>query len=109
MKIDLSQLITAEHKAGAAMAARRRHYLAAVEAQIETVAQSRQFSGALSLASYTESTNPVWQAEARTFVAWRDAIWAYALARIEDVAQNTATAPSPEDFLADAPEICWPC
>jgi hypothetical protein len=107
MKIDLSQLVTAEHKTDAAHAAQRRHYLAAVEARIETVAQSRQFSGALSLASYTDSTNPVWQAEARAFVAWRDAVWAYALAQIEAVGQNP-TDLSPEAFLANAPDICWP-
>jgi len=108
MKIDLSQLITAEAKTASAIATHRTQYSAAVEAHIEAVAQSRQFSGASSLASYTASTNLVWQAEARAFIAWRDAVWVSALAQMDALQQSGAVWPPVATLLADLPKITWP-
>jgi hypothetical protein len=81
---------------------------AALEVHVDAVARQRQYTGAVSAASYTASTNPVWAAEAAAFVAWRDALWAWALGQL---AAFQSGAPVPSDinaFIASAPAIIWP-
>ena len=78
---------------------------AAVETRIEAQARALGYSSAAQLASYAASTVPEWAAEARTFVAWRDAVW------LEVHTQQNAPAPgaalpSIDAVLAALP--AWP-
>ncbi len=78
-----------------------------VQEYIDTTAQSRQYKYGVYCASYAQSTNPVWAAEAQAFIAWRDSMYAYALQVFSDI-QAGQPAPTQEEFVAGFPQIVWP-
>lgn len=73
----------------------------------DSVAQERQYNDAVSCASYVMSTNPQWKSESETFIAWRDALYAYGLSVFAAI-QAGGLAPSEEEFIAGFPVITWP-
>lgn len=83
-------------------------YAAAIEKHVDDTARAKAYGGGVSLASYSYSTVPQWQEEAQTFVAWRDAVWAYAYLQMAMVQAGQRTQPSIEDLIAELPEIVWP-
>lgn len=82
-------------------------YANAIQKHIDATAQSKQYSDGISLASYDSSTNPTWASEAQIFIAWRDAVWAYAFTELDKVKNNQRTQPSIEDFISELPQISW--
>lgn len=83
-------------------------YRREIQSLIDTTAQERQYDSGATLASYVNSTVPEWAAEAQTFVAWRDQVWAYARAEIGKVQSGEREHPSVEDFLDELPGFEWP-
>lgn len=83
-------------------------YGEAIEAHADAVARSRQYSDADRLASYVNSTNPAWAAEATAFVAWRDAAWGYAYAQMAAVQAGQRSQPSVAELVDELPVISWP-
>jgi hypothetical protein len=83
-------------------------YEAAIQAMVDTTATERKFRDGVTMASYVNSTNPQWAAEAIAFVAWRDGVWAYAYAELEQVKTGQRPQPTVEDFLAEIEPIDWP-
>lgn len=83
-------------------------YAAAIQAHIDAAAVSKQFNDGVTMASYAASTNLQWAAEAQAFVAWRDAVWAYAYAELEKVLTGQRPQPTIEAFLTELPAIAWP-
>lgn len=83
-------------------------YRLEIQAMIDAKAQEKQYDGGNSLASYVNSTVPEWATEAQTFVAWRDQVWAYALAEMARVQKSEREQPNIEDFLAELPDFEWP-
>ena len=87
----------------------KNHLRSAVEDHVEDTAQSRDYSSAVSLASYTASTREPWAAEAQAFVQWRDDVWEYVFARLAAVESGEDDPPeSAEALIADLPEMVWP-
>lgn len=82
-------------------------YAAAIQAHMETVAQSRGYQDADRLASYTTSGNATWSAEAVTFSAWRDAVWAYSFEQMAAVQSGVRQAPTVDGLIAELPAIDW--
>ena len=83
-------------------------YRRAIQRLIDAHAQSRRYDNGNSLATYATSSNPDWAAEAAAFVAWRDAVWAYAYAEMDKVLAGEREQPSVEDFIGELPQIVWP-
>ena len=81
-------------------------YQRALEAHVEATARARNYSGAVSCVSYLSSTVPAWAAEARSFVAWRDAVYLAGFAKVAEVQQG-AKAPSIAALLAALPDMEW--
>lgn len=75
--------------------------------QLDLTANSRLYDSAASIISYANSTNLTWKIEADTFIAWRDAVYAYTLPILNDVSAGEP-APTMEQFLAGFPVIVWP-
>lgn len=73
----------------------------------DSVAQKKQYESALSCASYISSTVPSWQAEATTFIAWRDSVYNYVIAQQALMQSGQRTIPTFEDFKAELPVISW--
>ena len=93
---------TADALAAEARAAARARLATAVEAHVEAQARALGYSGAAQLASYAASTVPDWAAEARAFVAWRDAVWLAVQAQLAG-ASARKPLPAPESVLAQLP------
>lgn len=91
----------------AAYVAPESDYISAVQAHIDGAAQARSYADGVSLASYKDSTNPSWAAEATTFISWRDSVWASAYATFANV-QNGGTQPTIAELIAGLPSISWP-
>lgn len=83
-------------------------YRLEILAMIDGKAKERQYNSGATLASYVNSTVPTWILEAEAFVAWRDAVWLYALAELDKVQAGERDQPSVEDFLAELPICEWP-
>lgn len=84
-------------------------YRLAVSQHVDATAQSRDYDNAVSLASYVASTNATYAAEAQAFVAWRDAVWADVIQRLNAVQAGTQAPPeSPAALIADLPQVSWP-
>ena len=78
-----------------------------IQNTIDSTAQSQQYANGLSCASYAESTNPTWAAQAKSFIAWRDSIYVYAL-QVQSNIQQGQLAPTKEEFIAGFPVMVWP-
>lgn len=79
----------------------------AIQNLLDTTAQSKQYTDALSCISYATSTNTTWQQEAIVFIAWRDAIYASAIAMFTQIESAAIQAPTIEQFLSGLPKLTW--
>lgn len=83
-------------------------YKLAIVAMLDAKAQERRYDNAISISTYVGSTNPQWASEATAYVAWRDAVWAYAYAELDKVTSGQRPQPSVAELLAELPAIVWP-
>ena len=83
-------------------------YVAAAQHILDSVAQSRNYDGILSMCSYATSQNAPFAAEAKAGVEWRDAIWLKAYEIMSAVKAGTVPQPTIDAFIAELPAIVWP-
>jgi hypothetical protein len=83
-------------------------YRFAIQTVVDQVAQSRLYDSGNSLASYANSTNPRWAAEAQAFIAWRDSVWAFAYDELARVEAGQRPQPSIEQIVSELAPIRWP-
>ena len=81
---------------------------AAVDAHCDAVAQARGYTSMVSVASYAASANAVWAADARTAIAWRDAVWSDVISAQAAVTAGTQPMPTAAALIASLPAITWP-
>lgn len=84
-----------------------KEYKEAVKLFLDQKAQEKDYDSALSIASYSVSTNVQWKAESDAFVEWRDSVFESLLQTLADV-QGGAEAPTIADLLAGLPVLNWP-
>jgi hypothetical protein len=106
--IDFTHVATVEARQFKAKALYLDQVILTIDAHVEDTARQRGYTSAAHIASYVTSTITQWAAEAMAFVTWRDAIWVYALTRLDGLQGTAASYPPPQAFLADAPDIDWP-
>lgn len=75
---------------------------------IDSVAQQKQYGTAASCATYINSTNTQWKNEATVFIAWRDAVYTYAIAQYTLIENGQRTIPTFTQFQSELPLIVWP-
>jgi hypothetical protein len=83
-------------------------YRAAIQATVDRTAQARLYDSGNSLASYANSTNPRWAAEAQAFIAWRDSVWAFAYDELARVEAGERPQPTVEQIVSELAPIRWP-
>ena len=83
-------------------------YTAAIQAALDAPAKERSYTDGNTMATYVNSTNATWAAEAQSFVAWRDAVWEYAYAQLAAVLAGEREQPTIDELLAELPEAVWP-
>jgi HSP90 family molecular chaperone len=85
-----------------------KEYTEALELKVNQTAAEKTYSSGISCASYVASTNAQWASEAQAFVAWRDAVYAYALTILNQVQSGEIQDLSLEDFISSLPQMVWP-
>ena len=80
----------------------------ALEKEINDKAAEKSYSSGVSCASYKDSTNPQWAAEANIFIVWRDSVYSYAYDYLSKAQSGKIKNPSIENFIAGVPVISWP-
>lgn len=83
-------------------------YTDAIQLHIDSTAQARSYADGVALSSYVSSTHAGWAVEATAFVAWRDAVWTYALTQFSAVRTGSRPAPTIATLLGELPTITWP-
>lgn len=83
-------------------------YKLAIVWMLDAKAQERRYDSAVSISTYVGSTNPTWADEAQSFVAWRDAVWAYSYAELDKVLSGQRPQPTVEELLSELPVMVWP-
>lgn len=86
----------------------RDDFTCAIQGHVDAVARARLYNDGTALAGYAGSTVLQWAQEACAFVAWRDAVWAYAYGELDKVLAGERGQPGVEDFIAELPAIVWP-
>lgn len=81
---------------------------ALTESMVDAVAKGRQYSNAVSCASYANSTNVAWKAEADAFIAYRDSVYEYGIDYMDRAQQGLIAEPSKEDYMSGFPVMVWP-
>ena len=74
---------------------------------VDAVAQQKQYSDAVSCASYINSSVANWKGEATTFIAWRDSVYNYVIAQEELMQSGARTIPTFAEFQSELPVIAW--
>lgn len=76
----------------------------AIERHIQAVMDAKGYESIERLiGAYSNSTNPVWKAEANAAGNWLTAIWEYSLQVIADVEAGTRTIPTEAELIAELP------
>lgn len=75
---------------------------------IDSIAQQQQYNDAVSCASYVNSTNATWKAQAETFIAWRDSVYTYVIAQETLMQNGSRSIPTFAEFQTELPVIAWP-
>jgi len=84
-------------------------YRQAVQAHIDATAAQRGYEAGHTLAGYTASAVPLWQAEAQAFVVWRDQVWLSVFDTLAQIEAGEAEPPKSADALIGTlPKIEWP-
>lgn len=82
--------------------------IASAQQLLDTTSQGRGYDSMLSLASYVNSTNATFKAEAVAGAAWRDAVWAEGYNILAQVQAGTLAVATMDAFLALLPAMVWP-
>lgn len=80
----------------------------AVQLHLDQTAQTRNYDGILSAASYHSSTNAIFAAEGQACLEWRDACWLYCYQVLADVQAELRPPPSASELLSELPSMSWP-
>lgn len=74
---------------------------------MDNAVQQRNYDNIQSVCTYVTSTNPKFKAEAEACVAWRDAVWTRCYAIMDDCMAGKRTIPTPDELIAELPELSW--
>lgn len=79
-----------------------------LEILINEKAAEKNYSSGVSCASYKDSTNVQWAAEATAFIAWRDNCYEYGYDYMAKAQDGIILSPSVDDFISGLPVMEWP-
>ena len=91
-----------------ALAATQKAFTDAIQKRLDDFAQTKNYDGILSAATYATSTNAVFRAEGQYAVEARDATWAAGYAIMGAVLSGQRPIPTLEDVFAELPALAWP-
>lgn len=81
---------------------------AEVSAHVRYAVSTKGYDSPETLQSYVNSTNPLWRAEANTFIAWRDGVWTYVYEQIALWENGERTITTADELVDELDAIVWP-
>jgi len=86
----------------------RKRLTAVIQRHMDSVAQTRNYDGILSLCTYATSTNAKFSSEGRAGVEWRDAVWDTGYQLLDEVQAGTREIPTDDELIGLLPAMQWP-
>ena len=86
----------------------RQMFTDAIQAHLDRFAQTRNYDGIMSAATYATSTVPKFRAEGQYAVQARDLTWAKGYEIMGAVMSGARPMPTLEEVIAELPELKWP-
>lgn len=83
-------------------------YAVAVQAMLDTVAQSHAYDGILSMVSYAGDPHPKFGPEGTAAKAWRTACWSQCYTILSAVESGARPMPTVAELLAEMPALALP-
>ena len=83
----------------------------AVQDWMDTTVQENGYDNIFTACSYANSTNTKFRAEAEACIAWRDRVWEYCYAALDEVIAGLREIPTAEELLAELKAempLVWP-
>lgn len=84
------------------------HLVAVIQQHLDETAQAKSYDGILSLCTYATSPSPKFAAEGQAGVEWRDACWTAGYQILSECQAGTRAIPTPEELMAELPDMVWP-
>ena len=79
----------------------------AVQAYMDTIAQTRGYDNIHTACSYANSTDETFKAEGTACLAWRDSVWRKCYTILDEVKAGTREIPTLEEVIAEFPVLVW--
>lgn len=79
-----------------------------IQLLVDTTAQSRSYADGVAVASYANSSNVIWKAEAEAFILWRDSVWVYVYTELPKFESGERPLITIEQFMQELPAMQWP-
>ena len=79
----------------------------AVQAYMDTVAQTRGYDNIHTACSYVNSTDEIFAAEGAACLAWRDSVWRKCYDILAEVQAGIRPIPTVDDLIAELPAFDW--
>ena len=83
-------------------------FTAAIQTHLDRFAQTRNYDGIMSAATYATSTVPKFRAEGQYAVQARDLTWAKGYEIMDAVMSGARPMPTLGEVIAELPELKWP-
>ena len=83
-------------------------FTAAIQAHLDRFAQTRNYDGIMSAATYATSIVPKFRAEGQYAVEARDLTWAKGYELLDAVLSGSRPMPDLEEVIAELPALAWP-
>lgn len=83
-------------------------FVSAIQAHLDAFAQTRNYDGIMSAATYAISTIPKFAAEGQYAVEARDATWSKGYEILGQISTGQRPAPTVEEVIAELPPLAWP-
>lgn len=79
----------------------------AVQAYMDTVAQTRGYDNIHTACSYVNSTDEIFATEGAACLAWRDSVWRKCYDILAEVQAGIRPIPTVDDLIAELPAFDW--
>lgn len=80
---------------------------AAVQAYMDSTAQTRGYDNIHTACSYSNSTDHIFAAEGQACLQWRDKVWRKCYDILAEVKAGTREIPTVEELVAELPVLEW--
>ena len=80
---------------------------AAVQAYMDSTAQTRGYDNIHTACSYSNSTDPIFAAEGQACLQWRDMVWRKCYNILAEVQAGSRDIPTVEELIAELPVLVW--